>query len=182
MSDTLARVRRSLVDMAYARCSRSVRSVGESADVSSEGLRRAVVRGGEWCAWRLGGCPTGNRLRPDSAAAAQSAEAGHPVTVAGPLATIMAGLRCAEPSPLAWPSIRDGVTAFVSIPDESVLDTIECMRHPKGSDPRIEAGPSGACGVAALMTLMRAPELADARSILGLGPSTHAFAVVTEGP
>lgn len=148
------------------------------------GVGGLVCAAVNWCAWRFGADgPRVTACEPDAAACLlESAEAGRPVTVQGPLATIMAGLRCAEPSPLAWPSIRDGAAAFVSIPDASVLEAIDTLRHPEGSDPVIEAGPSGACGVAALMALMRSPELAGARAALGLGETTHALAVLTEGP
>ena len=62
----------------------------------------------------------------------------------------MAGLRCAEPSPAAWPAIAAGIDAFVTVYDQQVLET-RC-RHSPQQPPgeRIEAGPSGACGAAAL--------------------------------
>jgi diaminopropionate ammonia-lyase len=148
------------------------------------GVGGLVCAAVNWCAWRFGAeAPKVIACEPDAAACLlESAAAGRPVTVAGPLATIMAGLRCAEPSPAAWPSIRDGAAAFVSISDAAALAAVERLRHPIGLDPAIQAGPSGACGVAAVTTIMRAPELADARFGLGLDQTTHVFAVVTEGP
>jgi diaminopropionate ammonia-lyase len=148
------------------------------------GVGGLVCAAVNWCAWRFGAqAPKVIACEPDGAACLlESAEAGRPVTVAGPLATIMAGLRCAEASPAAWPSIRDGAAAFISIPDTAALDAVERLRHPVGSDPAIDAGPSGACGVAAVMALMRSPELAAARAALGFDETTHVLAVVTEGP
>jgi diaminopropionate ammonia-lyase len=137
-----------------------------------------------WCAWRFGADgPKVIACEPDEAACLlESAEAGCAVTVAGPLATIMAGLRCAEPSPAAWPSIRDGAAAFISISDAVALEAVERLRHPSGRDPSIESGPSGACGVAAVLAVMQDPELAAVRSALRLDETAHVFAVVTEGP
>lgn len=166
------------------------------------GVGGLVCAAVNWCAWRFGDDgPKVIACEPDAAACLlESAAAGRAVTVPGPLPTIMAGLRCATPSPLAWPSIREGAAAFVSIPDAMVLEAMDvlCGRSPVAqpilppeggshdrrgtSDPTIDAGPSGACGVAALMALMREPALADARSALELDSDTHAFVVVTEGP
>ncbi len=117
---------------------------------------------------------------PDGAACLlESARAGAPAALAGELRTIMAGLRCAAPSPLAWPAIADGVDAFVSVPDGLAL---EAMRRLLDEAPPITAGPSGACGVAALIAVAGAPELAAIRTACGWGRSTRVLAIVTEGP
>jgi diaminopropionate ammonia-lyase len=144
------------------------------------GLLCAAVN---WAAWRFGATrPRIVSCEPERAACLLESEAaGAPVTLAHDLDTIMAGLRCAEVSPAAWPSIRDGVDAFVSIPDDLVLDTMASLATPAGDDPAIQAGPSGACSAAALTALARAPELRQLRAELGIGESTHMFAVVTEG-
>lgn len=109
----------------------------------------------------------------------ESARAGAPVSLGGGMHTIMAGLRCAEPSPAAWPAIASGIDAFVSIPD---APAIEAMRLLRGEDPPIGAGPSGACGVAAVMALAGDPALGPVRAAAKLDSSTHALAVVTEAP
>jgi diaminopropionate ammonia-lyase len=98
------------------------------------------------------------------------------------LNTIMAGLRCAQPSPAAWPSIQSGIDAFVSVPDQLALDAIEVLRTPDGNDPSIQAGPSGACGLAALIALAQAPALEPVRQAGRVGRSTRVMAIVTEGP
>lgn len=96
--------------------------------------------------------------------------------------TMMAGLRCAVPSPAAWPSIQAGIDAFVSIPDALAAEAMERLARPAGRDPRILAGPSGACSVGALLAVSRAPEFASIRQASGFGHSTRAMAVVTESP
>ena len=103
--------------------------------------------------------------------------------------TMMAGLRCAEPSPAAWPSIQSGIDAFVAIPDSVVLEAIERLQSPIGDrpiastgDPPIASGPSGACGVGALLALLSSPQLAHVHAACRPGQSTQVMAVVTEGP
>lgn len=96
--------------------------------------------------------------------------------------TMMSGLRCAVPSPAAWPSIDAGIDAFVAIPDPIALEAMERLAHPARHDPPIAAGPSGACGAGALLALARSPDLAAIREACGLGRSTRAMAVVTESP
>ena len=98
------------------------------------------------------------------------------MTITSSLDTIMAVLRCAELSPLAWPAIAAGVDAFVTVPDRRVEETLATL-----ADEGITAGPSGACGLAALQMLAADDELRPVREALGLDPSTRALVVVTEG-
>lgn len=145
------------------------------------GVGGLVCAAASWFARRFGAArPFFIACEPDDAACLMaSARAGHPVTLTGELRTIMAGLRCAEPSPAAWPAIAVGVDAFVSVPDAWTLDAIERLR---GETPPIDAGPSGACGVAALLALVRSPGLEPVRSACRLDRSTRALAIVTEAP
>jgi diaminopropionate ammonia-lyase len=114
---------------------------------------------------------------PENAACLMmSARAGRAITIDSSLDTIMAGLRCAAPSPLAWPSIAAGVDAFVSVPDSAAVEAMDFMSHAPDGE-RIDAGPSGACGLGALMQIARAP----ARSATGLDRSSRVLVVVTEG-
>jgi diaminopropionate ammonia-lyase len=91
----------------------------------------------------------------------------------------MAGLRCATPSTAAWPAIRHGVDAFVTIPDSFARQAISRLSAAAG-DP-VNAGPSGACGVGALLALREDPELRTVSETCGLGRSTSVLAIVTEG-
>jgi diaminopropionate ammonia-lyase len=147
------------------------------------GVGGLVCAAASWLAWRFGAArPRLVAAEPDGAACLlESARAGHPISLEGPLETMMAGLRCAEPSPLAWPTIAAGVDAFASVPDDRVLATIAGLHRPPGADPAIDAGPSGACGAAVLEGLATEPELADARQVLGMDRSTAALVVITEG-
>jgi len=132
----------------------------------------------EWAADRprLVACePTG------AACLLASARAGRFTTIEGPLDTIMAGLRCAEPSPVAWPVISSFVDAFVAIEDSHTIAAMRMLARPMGSDPPIEAGPSGACGFASLVAVMRDDAMKPVRDALGLGSSSRVVVINSEG-
>jgi diaminopropionate ammonia-lyase len=105
-----------------------------------------------------------------------AAQAGRPCTLAGPLDTVMAGLRCAEVSHAAWPIVASRVHAFVTARDE---EAFEMMR--RLATHGIVAGPSGACGVACVAAVMRDPAFAPVRDHLGIGPQSRVLVVNTEG-
>lgn len=119
---------------------------------------------------------------PTRAACLQvSARAGHPVTLAGSLDTIMAGLRCGEVSTTAWPTIAAGMDGYAAVEDEASRSAMDVLARPIDRDPAITAGPSGACGLAALTCLLRDPEAGPLREASGLGPHSRVLLVVTEG-
>jgi diaminopropionate ammonia-lyase len=110
-----------------------------------------------------------------------SARAGTATSVNGPLDTIMAGLRCGEPSGAAWDILQDRVAAFVTVDDADAVGAMRMLARPLGRDPVIVAGPSGACGIAALARMTSDPGLAPVRDALGLGSPSRVVAVNTEG-
>ncbi|MDX2192914.1 MAG: diaminopropionate ammonia-lyase [Gemmatimonadales bacterium] len=110
-----------------------------------------------------------------------SAEAGRFAHATGDLRTIMAGLCCGTPSTTAWTMLRDGVDAFMAVPDGWAEQAMRRLAHPLPGDDRVIAGESGAASVAGLMALMRAPELAPLRDALGAGPATRVLVFSTEG-
>ena len=116
-----------------------------------------------------------------SACVLASLNSGHPVTLAACAPTAMACLRCGVVSPLAWPPLRDRADAAVTV-DEAANDaTIDRLARPADGDPAILAGPSGACGVAALVALARDQELAAVGRALALPRAARYLAFVTEG-
>jgi diaminopropionate ammonia-lyase len=119
---------------------------------------------------------------PDSSACLlESAQAGRLVRLAETQdRTMMAGLRCAEPSYTAWPTVRDGVDAFVSIPDAFAARAMALLAG-SSADPQLTAGPSGACGVGALLALQSETALHHVRDACGLARSRRVLAIVTEG-
>ncbi|WP_417430731.1 diaminopropionate ammonia-lyase [Kiloniella sp.] len=67
--------------------------------------------------------------------------------------TIMAGLSCGEPSPLAWNILREEASDFLSIPDLFIAPAMKLLAKPIGNDPAIEAGESAVAGLAAIITV-----------------------------
>jgi diaminopropionate ammonia-lyase len=150
------------------------------------GVGGLVCAAANWWAARHGARrPAIVACEPDShACLLASARAGELVDLgdaARPGGTIMAGLRCATPSPAAWPSIQVGVDAFVSIPDSFTLAAMEMFRRPEAGHRAIAAGPSGACGLGALLAVLREDAGEPIRQRCSL-ESTRVLVIATESP
>jgi diaminopropionate ammonia-lyase len=136
-----------------------------------------------WCAFhRSEPHPRVVAVEPTSAACLQaSARAGTPVAVTGPLTTTMAGLRNREVSPPAFISLLPNVAAFMAIDDGWSNEATRALGRPRGEDPAISAGSSGAAALGGLLALCRDESLAEARARLGLSSSSRVLAIVSEG-
>ena len=132
-------------------------------------------------------------------------EQGEPLTIKGEPSSIMAGLNCGTPSPVAWPFVKQGFDLFMTITDDSVRDAMRTFYHPRMSkprpstalrttptgqglrpteetrDPRIVSGESGAAGLAALMTLINDPTFVAARTLLQLDSNSRILIINSEG-
>ena len=146
------------------------------------GVGGLVCAAVSWFAWKFGASrPFLIACEPERAACLMaSARLGRLTSVPEPLDTIMAGLRCAVPSPVAWPTIQAGIDAFVTVRDDNALDAMAVLQDSSGRD-RISAGPSGACGAAALIGLARDPALEEIRRACRLDRSSRGLIVITEG-
>jgi len=146
------------------------------------GVGGLVCAAASWFAWRFGPQrPYMIACEPDSAACLMdSARAGKATRTEGDLSTAMACLRCAEPSPVAWPAIAAGIDAFVTVSDQQVVDTVRRLPVDDPSE-RVVSGLSGGCGVAALAALVTSTNLAEVRQASGLDRSTRALVVISEG-
>lgn len=109
----------------------------------------------------------------------ESARRGELSTVPLEAETIMAGLSCGEPSPLAWPIIDAFATDFLALDDAAIAPAMRRLAKPLAGDPAIEAGESGAAGLAALQ---QAAGDAPLRRALGLDTSSRVLLLGTEGP
>ena len=147
------------------------------------GVGGLVCAAASWLSWKFGAQrPFLVSCEPDGAACLlESARAGWAGACAGDLDTIMAGLRCAEPSPLAWPVIASGVDAFITVSDQQALDAIEAIKADTAHGDPLHVGPSGICSAAALIALGSAPEFVHVRHAAGLDRSAGALIVLTEG-
>jgi diaminopropionate ammonia-lyase len=89
----------------------------------------------------------------------------------------MAGMDCAEVSPAAWPSLRDGILGTVTVTDD---EAVAAMRELAALGHAI--GDCGAAPLAALRALMTEDEGAQLHGAAGLDrPSARVLLVATEG-
>jgi diaminopropionate ammonia-lyase len=106
---------------------------------------------------------------------------GEALATRGKQTSIMAGLNCGIPSPLAWPIVRDAIHFFLAVGDEYAEEAMRRYFHPLGMDPRIVSGESGASGLAALLALTNNDKLGKVRSRLPLDHDSRILLINTEG-
>ena len=106
---------------------------------------------------------------------------GEPRHFPGELDTIMAGLACGDPSPVAWQLLWDCADAFVASPDYVAAKGMRVFGVPLDGDPPVISGESGAVTLGALMFLMESSEGAPLREELGLGPGSQVLLINSEG-
>ena len=81
-----------------------------------------------------------------AACALASAQAGRLVQVPGPHDSVMAGLNCGRPSPVAWPVVSRGIEAFCAVSDDRAREAVRLLAR-----AGVRAGESGAAGLAGLL-------------------------------
>ncbi len=106
---------------------------------------------------------------------------GKPHVIKGALNTIMAGLACGEPSPLAWGILRDYADLFISCPDEVTMTGMRVLGNPLAGDQRVISGESGAVTVGLLYDFFKDRNYHAVRDVLGLDESSSVLAFSTEG-
>lgn len=99
----------------------------------------------------------------------------------GDLDTIMAGLACGEPNPLAWDVLRNLADAFVACSDMMAIRGMQVLGKPKDSDPTIVSGESGAVGVGLLWALCQCPKHSGLKKQLRLDENSRILFINTEG-
>lgn len=98
------------------------------------------------------------------------------VAIAGE--TVMAGLSCGDPSPLAWEILAAGADDFVAIDDALVPPAMTMLADGVDGDPPVVAGESGVAGLAVLLAAHADPGL---RAALGLDAASRVLLIGTEG-
>ncbi len=106
---------------------------------------------------------------------------GKPHSVQGDLDTIMAGLACGDPNPLAWQVLSDCADYFAVCPDYVAAKGMRVYGVPLHGDPLIISGESGAVTLGALMYTMLFSGAAGMREDLGLGPDSQVLLINSEG-
>jgi diaminopropionate ammonia-lyase len=117
-------------------------------------------------------------VEPTSAACVlESVAAGAITTLTHPQDSIMAGLNCATPSLIAWPTVSRGIDAYLAVPDARVPEAM-CLL----ADDGMVAGETAAAGLAGMVALFEERETAgSAWRELGLGAAASVLVLCTEG-
>ncbi|WP_372679557.1 diaminopropionate ammonia-lyase [Desulfosarcina sp.] len=113
--------------------------------------------------------------------ASAAAGDGRPHAVTGDLDTIMAGLACGEPSPIAWEILCENTSAYISCDDYVAANGMRILANPLAGDDRIEAGESGAVGIGLLDLLANLPDCIPLKAGLDIGPHSRILFFNTEG-
>ena len=98
--------------------------------------------------------------------------------VGGDLNTIMAGLACGEPCPLAWEMLKATAEFYVSMPDWVAADGMRMLGKPLGDDEKIISGESGASAFGLAAAALQDETL---RRKLRLDGSSRILCISTEG-
>jgi diaminopropionate ammonia-lyase len=107
----------------------------------------------------------------------RSCAAGELRVTPGSLDTLIGGLACGEVSLVAWPILKPGAFACMTIEDGWAVEAMRRLAR-NGEDQRIVAGEAGASGVAGLLA---AAEQEETRRLLGLDASSRVVTVISEG-
>lgn len=129
-------------------------------------------------------CPKSIVIEPTRAACLyRSAQVGdgQPYSVEGDLDTIMAGLACGEPNPIAWEILKETVDYFAICPDYVAAMGMRVYGVPLKGDPVVISGESGAVTLGTLMYLMKQDFARELREKLELGPDSHVLLINSEG-
>lgn len=106
---------------------------------------------------------------------------GLPKKASGDLSTMMAGLSCGEPNPIAWDILKQRIDCFLICSDQIAAQGMRALGNPLPSDGRIVSGESGAVPMGVLLEICRNPALADLKAYLKLDGNSRVFFISTEG-
>ena len=104
-----------------------------------------------------------------------------PQKASGNLKTIMAGLNCGTPSPLAFEIIKSSFALFLAIRDQWAERAMRQFYRPGIGDRKIESGESGAAGLAGCMALVESRALKGIAPKIGLNRDSSVLIINTEG-
>ncbi len=99
----------------------------------------------------------------------------------GEMDSIMAGLCCGEPNPIAWDILKCYADCFITVPDSTAAKGMRVLGAPLPGDERIVSGESGAGTSGAVIELMQREDLKELRDILKLDESSVVLCFSTEG-
>lgn len=111
----------------------------------------------------------------------QSIKAGELTKVGGNLETIMAGLACGEPNPIAWETMRRYCDAAISVPDYVAEKGMRILAKPLKNDQKIVSGESGAVTTGLVLELVENSRYSDLRDTLKIDKGSKILVISTEG-
>ena len=103
------------------------------------------------------------------------------MNVGGAMQTIMAGLACGEPSPVAWDILKAYIKVSVCCAEEVAATGMRVLGNPLEMDPRIIAGESGAAPAGCFYTIMIDSNYQDLKEALQLNTTSRVLLINTEG-
>lgn len=106
---------------------------------------------------------------------------GKPHASTGSCETVMAGLNCAEPCLVTYPTLRDYPVAYAACPDFVTEEGMWLLGKPLAGDDKVVSGESGAVGMGLLYELNQNPDLAKIKTRLGLNENSVVLLISTEG-
>ena len=101
--------------------------------------------------------------------------------VTGHMDTIMAGLACGEPNQIGWDVLCETAEYAISCPDWVAAHGMRILGNPKGQDPKVVSGESGAVTAGLVAAVMERKPLEGLRDILGLNEHSVVLCFSTEG-
>lgn len=105
---------------------------------------------------------------------------GKPHNVLGDLDTIMAGLACGEPSPIAWEILSRQVDVFMKTPDYVAARGMRILATPLQNDPFVISGESGAVTLGALYSMLTEEGGKELKEALGIDKHSQILFINTE--
>ncbi len=106
---------------------------------------------------------------------------GNPHNFPGDLDSIMAGLACGQPSPIAWDVLVESADLFIAAKDYIAAEGMRMYAVPLKGDPFIVSGESGAVTLATLKHIMLDEEFTDLREKLKLDANSKILLINSEG-
>lgn len=111
----------------------------------------------------------------------ESIKLGEVKNISGDMNTIMAGLACGEPNPIAWDILKENADCFIAASDEVTAKGMRMLANPLGTDSRIISGESGAVTTGVLGVIAKDPHYKALKEQLQIGPESVVILVSTEG-
>ena len=101
--------------------------------------------------------------------------------VKGEMDTMMAGLACGEPNPIAMEVLRSYAEHFLSVPDEAAANGMRVLGNPLKGDERIISRESGAVTLGVVSQVMTKEALKEIKEGLKLDENSIILCISTEG-